>query len=289
MLVEAAPRPHELAWTVDPPAADHCDRLRSFLAEALTNWRRNRRGVYNEDPNITASNGTTQPEQEIQNVDAEEASYYRHLDTAFEEWKEKSDLQRNREWHHECAKAFAREREKHQDTKRKLEAAEQEIRQLRNGFDQVPLERYTLTKKSPSTASQPLSRQAVSHLPVEGSFDFNALIKKWQGRVQSAKSAQQPLPKANNRPSATFVSNGEPSDEFQDRDTTLADAPRMHADPADEDADLLDAPGEEDLDHIATQSQQLPLNAEMTRVKPNATVTPHNGSNGFTHTIMDLA
>ena len=287
LLIEPAHHPHGLAWTLRPPSSDHYETLRSFLAAKLTSWRRERQSAHFGNTNAARANVATDSETDLGNLILEEPSYYEHLESAFNEWKEKTDAQKNREWQHECARAFAREREKHQETKKRLDATDQDLRRLRSRLDQAALDKYGLDANM--IASQSLSRQAVSYLPTDDNFDYNNLVSKWQGRVQSARGAQQSLPGASFTSEVPALSNGRSWEDFQGSYGTLEGAPSNSAMQGDEDDYLVDAPGEDDLDHISAPSQPLAHHESLPKSRPQATVMSEDRDTTMTHLAMDLA
>lgn len=288
LLIEPARHPHGLAWTLRPPSSDHYETLRSFLATKLTSWRRERQSAQFGNTNAAQANVPTDAETDLEDLILEEASYYEHLESAFNEWKEKTDAQRDREWQHECARAFAREREKHRETKRRLDATDQDLRRLRSRLDQAALDKYGLDANM--IASQSLSRQAVSYLPTEDNFDYNNLVSKWQGRVQSARGAQRSLPSASFASEVpSFLSNGRSWEDCQGSYAALEEATNNSAMQDYEDDDLVDAPGEDDLDQISAPSQPLAHDKCLSKSRSQVLAMPEDRDTTMTHIAMELA
>lgn len=182
----------------------------------------------------------------------EESTYYEHLEDAFRRWKKLPERERQDIWHYECAKAFAREQEKHQATCRKLEQAEQELQQLRTRLEQFKHLPSAPDASPYQPATIPLSREAVSHLPDSTKWDYNTLVSKWRNRLRSARSTQLSLPGTNGdhtspTPQAVELNGYRTRSILQHRASWPSQEDGMDAQGDDEEA-LVDAPGEEDTD-----------------------------------------
>lgn len=209
-------------------------------------------------------------------INNEEAMYNEHLTKAHQKWANLSDKERNEQWHYECTKALAREREQHQATARKLSVLEQEVTLLRNHLavqNNAPMEGQEHLQYQPTLL--PLSEKTISHLAKSTPLDFEALLTKWKSRIKSARSTQFPLPNStssktrsenegrimNRLPPPTspmqFIVTGlQEQDQEQDQDQ---DQEQDQEQEQDEDEDLEDAPGEDEDESAGT-----------TRARPDA-------------------
>ena len=261
-LLAGSSIPNKLSWSTEAPQLVHRDLLHDLIATRLKGWRRHRQPAFS--PTLGQANGTNghlqeQADSEISEVDEK---YYQHLSSAFDAWKPLSEKQKQDRWREECAKAYAREQERHQETRRKLDLAEQEIQHLRSRLEQIhqPPE---FSPFPPSTL--PISRETATNITDTQSWTPETLISKWKTRIQASRSTQHPLP----APSPWTVSS--PPDlnaGFSNGNAAFAqfrargDQRPHHNDdpeaPSDEDEDLADAPGdEEELDHEHNQHQHI--------------------------------
>lgn len=201
LLAEPSRRPYELAWSIDLPSTEQCEVLRACLASRLYEWRR-RRETSQYGGAYPLNGGDQQPRLQSANekIKQEETAYYEHLEDAFEKWKNVSDSERTGSWQQACAKAFAREQEKHFATKRRLDMLEQEMKQLQRKLEHPPHVTQTSEEGPTPTSFLTLSREAVQNLPPSTGWDYDMLISKWQARVQSARSAQRSLPACGSDP-----------------------------------------------------------------------------------------
>ena len=246
-----------MTWTLAPPETGDCEILRGYLQDKLHDWRRRRENLhFGNDGLQNGVNGHGNYDLQDQSLNHEESMYNEHLSKVFEKWKELSEEERYEQWHYECAKALAREREQHALTTRKLEQAEQENILLRSRLTQknTTLEAKDVYQEQP--ALLPLSDKSLSYLPNPSSWDFDTLLAKWKSRIKSARSTQYPLP-------STW--NGYELDR-QHRDTSRFAALQNAAQEtlADEDLtkdhDLEDAPGEEEDDNSFEQEPDADMN-----------------------------
>ena len=263
LLAEPAHRPHDLAWSIELPSTAQCEGLREWLSARLTDWRRRRDSTQYSRSRVPDSADTPEDAQvTANNMDQEESSYFHHLEQAFARWKALTDEERREQWHHECAKAFAREKEKHQVTRQRLDETDQELRQLRSRCERLSLDGHGPDIAQFPITVFPLSREAVSHLPRSQDLDSSALIGKWRNRLQTARSKQHPLPQARSTPAPQPQDS--PAREqrvvspVQHRDSWTGETQGSNdSEMADEDdAELIDAPGEEDPDHVEEEHQQ---------------------------------
>ena len=252
-FLSSAPVLHDASWTLDPPGTADYEALRGWLHDKLHDWRRRREnlqfGTNGSQNHVSAQTPISADNSPTHNpLHTEEASYYEHLSKAYHKWVELSAQTREQQWHHECAKAFAQEQERHRGTTRSLEYAEQEIQLLRSQIAQMNSNVIPPDFIQFPPVALPLTRQTVSHLP-EANFSFfdsDASIAKWKSRIRSARSVQVPLP-ASPRASLHQPSKSNDSSKLdftqraarEARDTTRGQE-------SDTEGGLEDAPGDEE-------------------------------------------
>ncbi len=240
--------PDPKPWSTDAPKTAHYELLCLWLDSHLRDWHRQR--LPQSGPNTNHQfNGSNGHEQEgSDNFRKEAQQYKQHLSSVYEQWKVLSDKKKQDTWLLECAKALAREQERHKETKHQLHLAEQKVQLLCSQLsqNQRPPE---FSAYIPSTF--PISRETADHLPSPDFFDYDTLLSKWKGRIQSTRSMQQPLPthqrwtntpapdSNNNHTNGTAYTHTHQGDQ-RDHYSDGAESP------SDEDEDLADAPGDED-------------------------------------------
>ena len=255
--------PDRQCWSSDAPQLAHYEHLQERLGTRLKDWQRQHQPRFGV--NTTPQNGTNghmQDHSDDEQLRLMEEKYYQHLSTAFDAWKALSEKQKQERWREECAKAFAREQEKHLETQRKLDLAEQEIQRLRSRFDQIhqPPE---FSSFPPSTL--PISRETAANISEPRKWTPEHLISKWKTRIQTSRSAQHPLPAPSPWATATppnLNSNHTNGNSTFAQFRARGDQQPYHNDdpeaPSDEDEDLADAPGdEEELDQQHNQHQTI--------------------------------
>ena len=240
--------PDKQTWSPEAPQPIYHDILRDWLGNRLKDWRR-QRNPYPEQ--INGSNGHQQDylDEEVQSE--EEGKYYQHLSSAFDAWKALPEKQKQERWREECAKAFAREQEAHEETRRKLDFAEQEIQHLRSQLNQM---HHPGFQPFPPSVL-PITRETVANLTDSQNWNFGALLSKYRAQIQSNRSIQHPLPTpspwaaptpnmnngnenhTNGAPSYSQYSHGDEQRPFDNGDDQARSG---------EDEDLVDAPGDED-------------------------------------------
>lgn len=182
----------------------------------------------------------------------------KHLATVYQTWKALSDMEKQDNWRFECQRAFTREKEKHKETRLKLDQAEQELQHLRDQFEQQgDSQRPTEFSRFPP-ATMPLSRealQALSETDDLSGWNYEATILKWKARIQHERSAQQPLPPPPlstawpPMPSAGPLANGTSShlqSHRNDQRVRRNNTQTAEHDHSDDDEDLVDALGDDD-------------------------------------------
>ena len=233
------------------PKIAHYEILRDWLEDRLTNWHRLRQPQF-EPNNSYQSNGTNGHFQ-VSGTSELRTDIEKHencLASTYDAWKMVSDKRKQEIWLNECAKAFAREQEKHKETRRRLDLAEQKIQLLRAQLGQAHRTPET-DMYSPSVL--PISRETADYLPNSEFFSYEGLLSKWKTRVQATRSTQQPLPLPSSWTTATspnlnenHQSNGVayPQQKRPDPQFSHRDGGEHH--PDNDDEDLVDAPGDED-------------------------------------------
>ena len=262
-LLSRPPSLHDSSWSLDPPGTADFEALRGWLHDKLHDWRRQRENIrFGNNGTQNDINGVTSSSTENSPIHNEEALYYEHLSKSYQEWAELSEQAREEQWRHEWAKAYAREREKHQRTARELEHAEQEIQLLRSQIAQINSNTIPPEFVQFPPAPLPFSRETVSHLPDAAMWDPDAFIAKWRSRIQSARSTQIPLPSwpSSHQPNA---SNGSNRFGFLQKAAQDAQGSVQAQDEFDGDGDLEDAPGEDDDDGYEQQQEDKTLDPNL--------------------------
>lgn len=253
LLLSSPTIPDPNSWSTEAPKIAHYEVLRDWLDSKLKDWQRQRLPQRGPDHNhrLNGTNGHVQEQLGSDTFRTEVQQYKQHLSSVYDQWKVLSDKKKQDTWVLECAKALTREQEKHKETKHQLDLAEQKVQLLRSQLSQSqrPPE---FSAYNPATL--PISRETANYLPPSDFFNYETLLLKWKGRIQSTRSMQQPLP--NPSPWADAAppnlnsdhTNGSaydhsPRGDQMDRYNDVAEPP------SDEDEDLADAPGdEEELD-----------------------------------------
>lgn len=262
-LLAGSAVPDRFSWSVEAPKPIYHDLLREWLGSKLKDWQR--QGKSHHFPNqIIQSNGINGHSQDSESMGEVEEKYYQHLTSVYEGWKGLTEKQKQESWRTECAKAFAREQEKHKQTKCSLELAEQEIQHLRSQLAQRNSYDHSTEYSNFGTSTLPLSRETTKTLPDLPSYE--ALLSRWRTRLAHQRSVQNPLP-----PPSPWAIATPPN-----QNTSHMNGTRQYPPPplrdnqhqpdneqdqaSDEDEDLADAPGDDD---ISEQQQQLGIDKGM--------------------------
>jgi len=241
--------PDPNSWPIDAPKIAHYEILRDWVENKLRDWHRLRQPQFglNHTPQSNGTNGHLK-EPPGSDILADIEKYKKHLTNTYETWKILSDKKKQDIWLNECAKAFTREQEKHNETRRKLDLAEQKIQLLRSQLAQK-LQAPDTQLYSPSIL--PISRETTDQLINADVFNYEGLLSKWKARIQSTRSMQQPLPPPSPWATATppnlisVHTNGSPYTQ-QQRPDQQPQQDNHTEQSSDEDEDLADAPGDED-------------------------------------------
>lgn len=270
-LLAGSAVPDRFSWSVEAPKPIYHDLLREWLGSKLKDWQR--QGKSHHFPNqIVQPNGTNGHSYDSESIGEVEGKYYQHLTHVYESWKALPEKQRQELWRTECAKAFAREQEKHKQTKRSLELAEQESQHLRSQLTSRNPYDHSTEYTQFGISTLPLSRGTTRNLPDLPSYE--ALLSRWRTRLALQRSVQNPLPPPS--PWATAIAptpnsnhmNGTyqyPPPLQRDQQQQQQQQPDNEQDQAsDEDEDLVDAPGDDDI-----SDQQQPLGMDKGMLDPN--------------------
>ena len=261
-LLAGSAIPDPFSWSIEVPKPSYHDLLREWLGMKLKDWQR--QGKSHHFPNqIIQPSGTNGHSQDSESIGDVEGKYYRHLTSVYETWNDLSEDQKQESWRRECAKAFAREQEKHKQTTRSLELAKQEIQHLRSQLAQRNHYDHSIEYTQFGNSILPLSQETTKNLPDLPSYE--ALLSRWRTRLAHQRSAQNPLPppspwatakpsNANNYVNGTHQYPPPPLIDDRQRPDNGQDQA------SDEDEDLADAPGNDD---ISEQQQQLAMDKGM--------------------------
>ena len=263
-LLAGSSVPDRFSWSVEAPKPIYHDILREWLGSKLKELQP--RGKSHHFPNqIIQPNGTNGHSQDSEDIGEMEEKYYQHLTSVYETWKALPEKQRQESWRTECAKAFAREQEKHRQTKFSLELAEQEIQHLRSQLAQRNPYDHSTEYTRFGISALPLSRETTRYIPELPSYE--ALLSRWRTRLAHQRSVQNPLPPPS--PWATATPPNPTNNNHMNGHHHYPPPPQRddHPQPdneqdqaSDEDEDLADAPGDDD---ICEQQQQLGMEKGM--------------------------
>ena len=256
-LLAGSAVPDRFSWSTEAPKTISYEILREWLGPRLKDLQLREKSHH--FPNqIIQPNGTNGHAQDPDGVGELEEKYYQHLTNVYETWKALPEKQKQESWRTECAKAFAREQEKHNQTKRSLELAEQETQHLRSQLAQRNSYNQATEYAHFGISPLPLSRETTKNIPELPSYE--TLLSRWRTRLAHQRSIQTPLPPLSPWAAATTPNlnsnhmNGThqypppPQRDDQQRLDNEADQA------SDEDEDLADAPGDDD---IPEQQEQL--------------------------------
>ena len=271
-LLAGSAVPDRLSWSVEAPKPIHYDILHEWLGSKLKELQP--QGKSHHFPNqIIQPNGTNGHSQDPEGMGEVEEKYYQHLASVYETWKALPERQRQESWRTECAKAFAREQEKLKQTLRSLELAEQEIQHLRSQLAQRNPFDHSTEYTQFGTSALPISRDTTRHMPDLPSYE--TLLSRWRTRLAHQRSVQTPLPPPSPWATATPPNPNNSSNTNNNNHHHMNghhrylpppqrgdhQQPDHEPDPAsDEDEDLADAPGDDD---ISEQQQQLGMDKGM--------------------------
>ena len=173
-----------------------------------------------------------------------------------------SEEQKHDTWRLECQQAFAREKEKNEEIEARFDRAEQEIHHLRAQLRQLTDSQQPLEFLRFPPSTMPLSRETLQALGESkdlSEWSYETTILKWKGRIQNQRSQHQSLlqpPIPATWPPPSLLHNGSPirgvSSHIQphrnDQTTRRNNTQNTEHDASDEDEDLADALGDDDVD-----------------------------------------
>lgn len=252
-------KPSEAAWPKEPPGLDQLVDLKTWLEARLSKWKQQREipDTYRQQE-PKGLNGHAAQQQPPEESSKEEAAYIKHLVETYNVWRVLPEKQKQDSWRLECQQAFTHEKEKHAETKSKLDRVEQELIQLRGQLGQRNDYRRPMDSAHFTPSTMPISRgmlQALEDKVNLSDWNYEATIQKWKTHIQNERSAQHPLP--NTAPSTTWASNIDSRPRTNGTSSYLPthandmrirrnNAQNTKQDHSDE--DLADAPGDDDDD-----------------------------------------
>ena len=270
-LLAGSAIPDRSSWSIEAPKSIQYDILREWLGSKLKDLQPQGKSYHLPNQTIQ-SNGINGHSQDPEGIGELEEKYYQHLITVYETWKGLPEKQRQESWRTECAKAFAREQEKHKQTIRSLEMAEQEIQHLRSQLTQRNPFDHSTEYTQFGTSALPISREMTKHLPDIPSYE--ALLSRWRSRLAHQRSVQNPLPPPSPWAIATPPNPSNSNNHHMNGHHRYPLPPQRddHQEPdheqdqaSDEDEDLADAPGDDDI----SEQQQQQLGMDKGMLDPN--------------------
>ena len=275
-LLAGSAVPDRFSWSLEAPKQTYYDILREWLGSKLKDLQP--RGKSHHFPNqAIQSNGINGHSQDSESMGEMGEKFYQHLTGVYETWRVLPEKQRQESWRTECAKAFAREQEKHKQTKRSLELAEQEIQHLRSQLAHKNPYDHSTEYTNFAISSLPLTRETTKNIPDLPSYE--ALLSRWRTRLAHQRSVQTPLPPPSPwattttplNPTTTTTSthvNGHhhyPPPPQRDGQQQRQQPDHEQDQISDEDEDLADAPGDDDI----SEQQQHQLGMDKGVLDPN--------------------
>lgn len=257
-LLSTPLNPSGASWPKEPPGLDHFQGLKTWLEARLSKWKQQRATsdtFRQHEPN--GLNGHATQRQLPPESNEEEAAYIKHLSDMYHEWKALPEKQKQENWRIECQQAFTREKEKHTETKAKLDRVEQELHLLRAQLGQRSDYRRPTEFSHFPPSTMPISRESFQALEDRvdlTDWNYEATIQKWKTRIQSERSAQQSLPnpvsstwspKTDTRPltngTSSYLQSHRPDQRIRHNNAQITK-------PDQSDEDLVDAPCDDDDD-----------------------------------------
>lgn len=244
----------ERPWSIEPPSSYHLEALRRWLDSKMRDWRIRRRALgrpadhheVNGHDSLDSPWSHSDPE-----ADEHEAACTKHINASYSSWDILSKERKKEQWHEECVNALTHEQECHRDTRDRLERLENQVQSLRAELNARENHDYAPTNLplSPNTALETLKVG-----PELAMWDYDALITKWRTRIEHERSRQLPLPclpmpwsapTPDNAKISLFTNGANHSTKPEQR-ASFGQRTSHGTNGADEDEDLVDAPGEDD-------------------------------------------
>lgn len=257
------------SWPVKAPGQMQFESLRQQLSKRLEEFEKDKardaeRREGSEDNPI--ANGQKEDRKE------DFSPYYAHLSQAYDAWVSTSEPKKTDMWHLESLRAFAREKQEHEETLRRLAGAEAEAAHLR-----LQVRRLNECQQPQEFLSYPPQQFGVSrptaNLVTDAAntpLEREALIAKWAERVKANTSFQRSLPSLTDAVAIPEVTMTEPMNgvEIYATSAAAATAAATSTVPNGEsvmdqgaEGDSADAAGEDDDDDIVVASSQPHLGA----------------------------
>lgn len=314
--MSAPPNTREAAWSLDPPRHNQYRELETWLQTKLRKWKHEREtseAQRHQPPNgITGHSAQHRPGYEGPEGDV---PYLEHLSQVYRTWESLSEEQKHADWRFECQQAFAREKEKLGDTETKLDRAEQEIQHLRAQLDNLYDSQRPAEFSRFPPSSMPLSRETLETLAETNKLSewtYEATIHKWKARIQQSERGSQPQQQHFLHPPSSSATwsiphsalnaaspmNNSPAHLIQPHRMNNNNEEHAHRhstntvqsteqDPSDEDEDLADALGDDDVD--LQHSNHIPSNEspKMDRHSAYPTLGTKPGDSGMARSSND--
>lgn len=179
--------PDPLSWPMDPPGESAYHALQRKVLEILTQWRE----TYHP-PNPRKRQRSGSPERS-ECADSLEPNplFQHHLTTAWNQWSQLPMMRKGPDWHVCCMRAFARELQKHAETKKRLEYLETELNRskiVNARLTECQMPREWLHTPASQLPLAKLAADKVDRQLQKSGLDAETLIAKWRPRVQAAKA-----------------------------------------------------------------------------------------------------
>lgn len=240
--------PDQSSWPVDPPGEPAYHALQRKVLDHLTQWRET---YHPPNPRKRRRSGSPLRSECPASLEPNPL-FQHHLTTAWSQWSHLSMMRQAPDWHMCCMRAFAREQQKHAETRKRVEYLETELNRskivnARLTECQMPREwLYTPASQLPLAK---LAADKVDRQLQKGGLDAETLIAKWRPQVQAAKAMGKQSQQRQKNSAATWpVAN---VDEASRRPGTreVSNDGQSPSDDEDEDEDdEEDDDGEEDED-----------------------------------------
>ncbi|KAL9111546.1 MAG: hypothetical protein Q9227_004034 [Pyrenula ochraceoflavens] len=199
-LFSSGPFSTSTSFPVEPPTATHLEPVRAAALQTIEQWKTDQLAHISASSPTTATEITAIAHQHTELVS-------RHIDIAFHAWSNtNSDMQRYEQWRLEILRAFARERNRREETEDRLARAQVEAKQLQAQVEmlsrcQWPRE-FALFPPERGTVGKRLAKDGIRDLQsqkhrVDGSdlrdrddnegqgiWDYETVLGKWKRVVR---------------------------------------------------------------------------------------------------------
>lgn len=314
--MSAPPNTREAAWSLDPPRHNQYRELETWLQAKLRKWKQEREtSEAQRHQLLNGISGHSTQHRPAYEGPEEEASYLEHLSLVYRTWESISEEKKNADWRFECQQAFAREKEKLWETETKLDRAEQEIQHLRAQLDNLYDSQRPAEFSRFPPSSMPLSRETLDTLAETNKLSewtYEATIHKWKTRIQQSERGAQPQqqhflhPPLSSAPWGAPQSTGNTASPMNNPASHLIQPHRVsnnneghvhrhstntvrstEQDPSEDDEDLADALGDDDVD--LQHQNHIPPNQspKMDRHSAYPTLSTKPGDSGMARSSND--